>query len=290
MAEYTTRNRLVKQATNENKGTWGAVLNVGLIDTVDFAIDGVLTLALTGDVVLTTADGAPDEARARTIFVSSTGGANRTITIPAVEKWYHVINDGANIVTVKTATGVGAVVLPGDPGAPVSALVLCDGLDCRRVWQSEYGLLSTTAFTPASEYVNLPLTGFGYNNFKIRVKGASVSAVPSVISLAMSSDGVNYSTAGLGVAVPDNASDTLYGEIDIPNALAPVGLIRNGLVHLSGDNTAGSDQYVSGVGRTPTQAITIPWRLSGGIKHVRLTVNSAGSAVFDGGSFEVWAK
>lgn len=139
MATYTTRNRLIKQATAENKGAWGTYLNAGLIDMLDEAMDGITTLSMSGNVTLTDEDGVTDQARKRIINITSTGGSTRTITIPAVEKVYTVRNAGSQYVTVKTAAGTGVIVLPG-----VAVSLFCDATDCYKLGQSGFGLISTT--------------------------------------------------------------------------------------------------------------------------------------------------
>jgi hypothetical protein len=105
---FTTRNRLNKQATGENTNTWGALLNTGALDLIDFLSDGVTTISAAGSTTLTTANGTTDQARARILNLTATTAA--TITIPSLEKLYivrnaasnadHVITNGSSSVTV----------------------------------------------------------------------------------------------------------------------------------------------------------------------------------------------
>lgn len=107
-SSYTTRNRLNKQATGEATNTWGAVLNTGALDLIDFAADGVTTISAGGATTLTTANGTTDQARARILNITASTVA--TITIPSLEKFYvvrnssssvdHVITNGSSSVTV----------------------------------------------------------------------------------------------------------------------------------------------------------------------------------------------
>lgn len=99
-SSFTQRNRLTKQATGENTNTWGLILNA-VLDLIDFMSDGVISLS--ASTVLTTENGAADQARARFLNITATA----TITIPSVEKWYLVrsvgtatITNGSNSVTV----------------------------------------------------------------------------------------------------------------------------------------------------------------------------------------------
>jgi len=105
---FTTRNRLNKQATGENTNTWGALLNAGALDLIDFAADGITTISAAGATTLTTANGTTDQARARILNITASTAA--TVTIPALEKLYivrngatnadHVITNGSSSVTV----------------------------------------------------------------------------------------------------------------------------------------------------------------------------------------------
>lgn len=94
MANYTTRNRLVKQVYNENVDAWGdPVLNSQAIDMIDEALDGDVTINSTGGTVdLTSNNGSSDQSRPRVMNVTGTLVSNLTIRAPAVEKWYILRN------------------------------------------------------------------------------------------------------------------------------------------------------------------------------------------------------
>ena len=109
---YTPRNRLTKQATGENVNTWGLILNA-VLDLIDFSLDGVVAVA--ASAVLTTANGAVDQARGRILNIT----APATVTIPSVEKFYLVrsvaastITNGSNSVSL-SAGEVGFVITDG---------------------------------------------------------------------------------------------------------------------------------------------------------------------------------
>src|SRR4051812_49385281 len=88
----TPRNRFNLQGVGDNVGTWGNVLNGQALALVDEAIDGWTSIAITGNVTLTSTNYASDQARKRVLKLTGTPGATYTVTIPAVEKVYHVIN------------------------------------------------------------------------------------------------------------------------------------------------------------------------------------------------------
>jgi microcystin-dependent protein len=120
----TVRNRLNKQGVGDNTGTWGSVLNSQVFDIVDEALDGVTSLAVSGNVSLTSADYVSDQARRRILKLTGAPGASYNITVPSVEKFYFVINQTNAAQTIK-AGGTGYSVPAGAARA-----VACDGTDC----------------------------------------------------------------------------------------------------------------------------------------------------------------
>ena len=108
---YTSKLRLVTQATGENSGTWGSNLNTGMIALIDDAVAGTATVALTSiNVTLTANNGSSDQARNQFIELTGTIEANLNVVIPSVSKGYWVKNStsGAFAVSIRTvgATGV----------------------------------------------------------------------------------------------------------------------------------------------------------------------------------------
>ena len=104
--------RFELQFTGENINLWGDKLNA-VLTRADTAIAGWLTKPLTGNVALTTANAAEDEARAA--MIKFTGGAGPfTVTIPAVSKSYLVWNACAGPVTLTTGAGATVTVDPAD--------------------------------------------------------------------------------------------------------------------------------------------------------------------------------
>ena len=233
MATYSTRNRLIKQANNENLNTWGTTFNAGMTDLVDEAMDGITALSMSGDVTLTNTDGATDQSRKRILNITSTGGANRTITIPALEKWYIVRNAGANYITIKTASGTGVIV-----PAACSALVACDALDCYRIGQSDYGLIQTYSYTGFSgSAMAIDLATGGFKNFKLKVKGYSATGAGG-LGAQFSSNGVSYTTT-LTLNSIAGAAETIYGELTF-NALESTFGLDVKLANIAATNTGGA--------------------------------------------------
>lgn len=113
-------------ATGEDRSTWGVKANndFSLIET---AITGITTITMTdANVVLTTSNGAADQARAAVLVLNGTNTAIRNIQIPTVAKIYIVRNNtiGSFALTMNTA-GVGSVAATIPANSIYS--VFCDG-------------------------------------------------------------------------------------------------------------------------------------------------------------------
>jgi hypothetical protein len=98
----TTRGRLEKQGSGENSNTWGHIKLNGVLDLVDEQIDGVETIALTGNLTLSTTNYASDQQRNKAYRF--TGAGAFTVTLPAVEWVKFVINDTTGTLTVTNGT------------------------------------------------------------------------------------------------------------------------------------------------------------------------------------------
>jgi len=129
-SSYTTRKRLNKQGTGDGTSTWGATLNSGVFDVLDFALDGWTTLAIAGDHTLSTADGTTtaNEAGARCLKLT-TATSTYTQTLPAREAWYLVWNATTVAQTIASA-GAGTSV---SIGAGEIVPIMTDGTNVKRL-------------------------------------------------------------------------------------------------------------------------------------------------------------
>lgn len=109
---WSVRFRLNYQAPGDNLNLWGLVLNTGVFQLLEDAIAKRVAFTLSGAKVLSTVNGATDEARCA--FLDVTGGAGGTITIPSVEKLYLVRNGATGDVAVTTGAGAVATLTPGE--------------------------------------------------------------------------------------------------------------------------------------------------------------------------------
>lgn len=108
---YTNNNGFTLQANGENNLTWGTLANNGVIQLIDTALDGSVTLTLSGTTsTLAITDGAASDGRNRIIICAGTLTANHTITVTPndAEKWYWIHNNTTGGFNVIIAQGGGS--------------------------------------------------------------------------------------------------------------------------------------------------------------------------------------
>lgn len=118
--------RLELQATGENATTWGSKTNNNL-DLIAAAIAGTAIVSVSsGDVTLTTANAAADQARAGILLVQGTLTGTANIIVPSSPKTYAVIRQttGTFDVIVKN-TGTGATLPPSG-----NEIIVCTSATC----------------------------------------------------------------------------------------------------------------------------------------------------------------
>ncbi len=121
----TTRNRLRKQELGSNTNTWGDTKLNEVLDGIDQAMDGVLSITLTSDYTLSTVNyTVADEGKRRVLKFTGSLSSAVSVTIPSLEHEYAVMNAAGAAVTVKTFAGVGVEIPTG-----YQARVYCDGID-----------------------------------------------------------------------------------------------------------------------------------------------------------------
>ena len=108
---YTSNNGLVLPGTGENNNTWGSLVNDSITSLVDTALDGAVSVTLTGSThTLSITDGAASDGRNRVLLFTGSPGANCTVTVTPndAEKWYFVYNGTTGGFSVIMAQGGGA--------------------------------------------------------------------------------------------------------------------------------------------------------------------------------------
>lgn len=118
MPTPTTRLRAMQQVYNTNPEAWGNFLNVAL-QMLDNGF-GFASVTVDADYTLQRSDYIESEAQKLTLVLTGAGGF--TVTAPAVDKPYFVINNCAADVTLEPEGGTGAVIRAG-----TSVWWYCDG-------------------------------------------------------------------------------------------------------------------------------------------------------------------
>lgn len=102
-------------ATGENATAWGTITNVNLGTAIEEAIvaTGIVNFSSANvTLTLTNTNGTQTARKVRLVCTGTTGGA-RDLIVPAIEKPYMIVNDCADTITVKNATGTGVAVPAG---------------------------------------------------------------------------------------------------------------------------------------------------------------------------------
>jgi hypothetical protein len=127
MTNYSNSLRLALQETGENDGTWGDVANNGVFELTEDAIAGRIgVIANSSPRVLTTANGANDEARYMTLGVTGSPGVDLDLDIQAVPKIYLVDNQlsGGFAINIGVSGNLRANIANG-----LTVFVWCDATD-----------------------------------------------------------------------------------------------------------------------------------------------------------------
>ena len=269
----TTLLDLPLPVTGTESGVWGDVTNNGLTQYIDIAIAGrnALTSAnfVAGDLTIATTEGdssatniAAGSAQYATLYVSSLA-VNSTITAPASNRAYRVVNaDSTYTLTVK-ATGQTGVTFP----IGTSGTVVFNGTD--------YVLLGT--FATVFNVDNLRLDGNTLSstdtngNIVIAPNGTGdVQLDADTVRLGDSNANATLTTNGTGDLILNTNAGSNSGSITIQDAangnivLAPNG---TGRVEVSGtsSNAGGINFYEDTDNGTNKALLTAPAVLGGDI-------------------------
>lgn len=138
VSTYTDNLRLTKQGDNDNPNTWGQIINEQVIDLLDEAISGVISVDCTGssdiDLSASTANGATDAARHAVLELIGTVGANIQLIVPSVEKIYIVraAHTGGYTINMRPIGGGSGI----DFTANKTAIVYVNGTNIYEVIQA----------------------------------------------------------------------------------------------------------------------------------------------------------
>lgn len=119
---YTPSCRIIQMPTGSNDSTWGTKANAAWA-MLEKCIAGTTSISVTsGNVTLTTANNAADQARNAILVFTGTPGTTRTITMPDVSHLTWVINNSDSSIVFTAGAGTTATVTAGK-----KALIFTDG-------------------------------------------------------------------------------------------------------------------------------------------------------------------
>ena len=120
---YTNSTGIELIGSGEQAGSWGNTTNNNF-NIIDRALNGVITLTITGDKTLTTSDGTLSEGQHRIIILSGSPGSafNLTISPNDIQKQYFIKNSTGQTATIKQGSGASVTLLNG-----LSDIVFADG-------------------------------------------------------------------------------------------------------------------------------------------------------------------
>lgn len=113
-SSYSSLLRLELIGTGDQSGTWGETTNTNIGTLLEKAISGTATINVaSGNVTLSTEDGADDEARCMLLKVTGSPGVSRNIVAPKSSKMYIVLNGSDAAVVVKGSDTTGVTISAG---------------------------------------------------------------------------------------------------------------------------------------------------------------------------------
>lgn len=222
---YTPLLRLTKPGLTT--AGWGTLVNNGTFELIDNSIAGIVDVDVSaGNVTLTTASGASDQARYMCLRVINGPVSARNVIVPTLNKIYFVINEGAGPIQIKTATGAAVILLAGERTVvrvdAVSANVEI-AIDRLQSLNLSFALAATSGGTGQSSYAVGDLL---YASSTTAISKLTVGATNAVLTVAAGipswtptlsavSGGTGQSSFAVGDLLYANTTTTLAKLADV---------------------------------------------------------------------------
>jgi len=194
---YSPSLKLALIGTGDQSGTWGNTTNTNLGTLLEQAITGVVAISLAGisSYTLTNYNGTSDDARNAVLVFTGTPSAAPTITAPAQNKLYVVVNNTTQPLTMVASGGVTSLVIP----ALSTGQAYCDASN---VSGSGIGFYSAQTTAAGNWNVGGNLVVTGTSSFTGSAIMSTLTAT-FINSATVSSSGVHiassYTGAGTGL-------------------------------------------------------------------------------------------
>ena len=204
-SSFTSRLKLERQASGENSGTWGNLVNY-VLNRVDASVSGYQAVDVAGsaNVTLTSNNSTSntddsttdDQVHNKVLEFTGALGADIHVFTDAVEQNYILFNNTTGSQTLTFAnTGHAANGVALKQGA--KTVVYSDGSSITDV-MSDLGDITATAVTATGNVSGVLLTSTG------NVSGTNLNATANVVSIAGSAPNVASTTANADILLSPN--------------------------------------------------------------------------------------
>ena len=122
---YTDNTGIELIGSGEQAGAWGTTTNNNL-KIIDRALNGSVTLTITGNTTLSTTDGSLSNGQFKIVILAGSPGSGFDLTIDPndQQKWYFIKNSSGQTATVKQGGGSGSTVAVA---TGLTAILFADG-------------------------------------------------------------------------------------------------------------------------------------------------------------------
>jgi len=193
---YSPSLKLALIGTGDQSGTWGQTTNTNLGTLLEQAITGVTAISLQGisSYTLTNYNGTSDDARNAVLIFSGTPSGSPTVTAPAQNKVYVVVNNTTQPLTMVVSGGATSLVIP----AQSTGQCYCDASN---VSGSGIGFYSaqTTAAGNWNVGGNLVVSGTSSFTGSAIMSTLTSTAITSTSITSTTSTSGTYNGAGTGL-------------------------------------------------------------------------------------------
>jgi len=197
---YTANTGIEKIGSGEQAGTWGTTTNTNF-DIIDDALNGVLTLTISGNTTLTTDDGTVSNGHHKVLLLTGTpsGAFNLTIDPNDQQKWYFISNNTGQTATILQGGGSGTTV---SMATGTSAIVYADGTGSN----ANVGNISTDVLGDTSPQLGGNLDTNGKN---INFGDSATAGTDDTLQFGASQDLKIYHHATNGSFIVDSGTGNL---------------------------------------------------------------------------------
>ena len=229
MSTYSTNLKIELIGNGEQSGTWGTTTNGNLGTVLEEAVVGKASVAMSDPANTTISMGnGPATSPARCLYLTLTGAltANRTLTVPSINKTYIINNatTGGFSVVVTSGAGTTTTIANGK-----TMLVYVD--TTVGVFQQFNDLLSTTTLggstiadlTSSQTLTNKTLTSPLLNYPTLVAPLASVIRTAYYRTVTLSAASIATTNASSSIVITDNANGAVVGDYVLLQSAVAVG-------------------------------------------------------------------